>query len=482
MTVLLALMTLVNIQGQTGGTFDPPAGKLTEQPYVDGTFGFSLRPPVGWLLNTERVVVGRNTTLLTMTHRLAAGREQSISVRQTLTVNAMPMREMIERTSHALVLESSNMKVLSQQTQQIAGRPGAILTSVFWREGFEQLRFHAIIEARPRVYFVLVCTGPVEVRADIEPLFHLSLDSFRLLDSQLGDKEMKAALSVGAAWLVALDERKLRQALAPPVFLEVRLDDRVIGVVSIHTEAYTLERMVGKHVQRQPGIRVRERGWTFHADGRIVRTQTAMFVSSDLFTEQWKTSVTTLLPADGAIPPRLENTWEEGLRSADVLLTSQTYSLSEPPKQNEAIRVPKTYISRALVRLLPSLLDDLAKPQHLAFTAFDHHRTDLIVRLVELKGAATCPDGRFGGKAYQIDEREGYAGQPSSLFFDESGRLLMIKTGNLTMLSSDREQLARRFADRIDEADAEMARLEAAYEKDQQRFHRRLPGGRDGGE
>ncbi|MFH1417773.1 MAG: hypothetical protein ABII12_05735 [Planctomycetota bacterium] len=482
MTVLLALMTVANVLGQTGESLGRPFGKLTEQPYVDGTFGFSISPPEGWLLNNERAAAGRNTTLLRMTYQLAAGREQGISVQQMLMVDEIPMSEMVQRISHAMELESSNVKILSQQTQRIAGRPGAVLTAAFWQGGFEHLRLQAVVEASPRTYFILVYTGPVELRADIEPLFHLVLGSFRLLGGQLGEKEMKAALSAGATWLATLDEGKLRQALVPQQFLQVRLDDRVVGVVSIQQEAYTRERRVGKHVQREPGIRIRERGWTFHEDGRAVRTQTAMFVSSDLLTERWKTSVTTLLPADGAMPPRLENTWEEGLRSGDVLLTSQARSLGEPPKQNEAIRVPKTYISRLFVRLLPRLLDDLAKPRHLAFTTFDHQRTDLIVRVVELKGQDTRPDRRFGGKAYRIDEREGSAGEPSSLFFDETGRLLMIRTGNLTMLSSDRDDLERQFADRIAEAEEEMARLEAAYEQDQQRFRKRPPSGRDAAE
>ncbi|HVP12650.1 MAG TPA: hypothetical protein VMV94_15850, partial [Phycisphaerae bacterium] len=200
--------------------------------------------------------------------------------------------------------------------------------------------------------------------------------------------------------------------------------------------------------------------------------QSIMFVSNDLQQERWKTSVTTLLPVEADKPERLDNAWEEGLRNRDVLLTNQTYRLDEPAKENPSLRPPKTYIPRPIVRLLPRLVSDLSKPRRFAFTAFDHQKAGFVLRIVELKGACDPPEGVAARQVFQINEREGFA-EPSSLYVDESGQLLMMKAGNLTMMPAKREDVEKLFSSRVATAEQSMDRLEKQYQDSQQRFMRK---------
>jgi hypothetical protein len=469
MIALQSLMLLMVFVGQA--TSQPvQSNPDLADPYIDGSYGISIQPPKGWNLVRQQAPETRGVTLLRMVDRISPMRVQEITLKRTSTTKAMPITEMLERLAGSMELEFSEVKVLSQQAQTIAGKPGAVLAATFMSEGVKQLRLEGLIEIRPQQYFVLLYAGPAEMRDKSEPLFRRVLESVRLLADDANEADIEDAANAAVKWMGGITADDLEKAVKPEQCLEVKVGGDVVGLVEIQQAVDTFE--------GQPGIRIRERGWTFEKDGRVQRLQSTMFVSNDLQQERWKTSVTTLLPAEGDKPQRLDNAWEEGLRNRDILLTNQTYRLDDPAKENPSLRPPKTYIPRPIVRLLPQLVDDLSKPRKFAFTAFDHQRPGFVLRVVELKGACEAPEGLTTGKQiYQIDEREGFA-EPSSLYVDEGGQLLMMKAGKLTMTPSTREAMEKRFSSRMSTAEEAIGRLEKQYEESQQRFMRKPPPGK----
>lgn len=465
MVALHALLTLTLTFGQASSRPAQSAAELAD-PYVDGSYGISIQPPKGWNLVRQQVPEAKGVTLLRMVDRVAANRVQEMILKRTSTTKSLPIAEMLDRVGNALELEFSEVKIVSQQAQEIAGKPGAVLAATFLSEGLKQLRLEGLIEIRPQQYLVLLYTGPVELRDRSEPLFHAVLGSIKLLGDEMSEADLAAASEAAVKWMSRLAPGDIEKAATPEQYLEVRVDGELIGVVYIQQVATTWK--------GYRGVRIRERGWTFERDGRTRRLQSTIFVSGDLQHERWKTSVTTLLPAEGDQPQKLDNSWEEGLRDGEALLTNQTYRINEPAQENPALQLPKTYIPRALVRLLPRLTGDLSKPGKLAFTAFDHQKAGLVLRVVELKGQCDPPEGAARGKAFCIEDREGFA-EPSTLYVDESGKLLMMKAGKLVMQPGARAELEKRFADRIDQADDTMARLEKQYQAAEQRFMRPRP-------
>ena len=125
-----------------------------------------------------------------------------------------------------------------------------------------------------------------------------------------------------------------------------------------------------------------------------------------------------------------------------------------------------------MARMFTRLIGDLDKPRKVAFTAFDHERAGLIFRTFDLKGKAALPTGISRGDTFRIEEREGVMALPSVVFVDAAGRVLYIENGDTTIVPGEKDDLERRFGDRIQKAEGRMAALEAAYRENERRFGR----------
>jgi len=450
--------------GQTSSPTPVPADGLADE-YVDGTYGFSIRPPLGWHLIRERVPERRGATLLRMVEPSRTVEHDPIVLRHTTTTKSVPINDMLRDVCKTLQLEFARVEIHAQQVQQVAGQPAAYLSATFLDGGAQRLRLMGIVEAAPGQYFLLIFNGPSDARDRIEPLFQNVLASMRLLSDRLSGDEMQTALDAGAQWAAGVAAQAIRSALLAEQHLTVSVDGKPVGYVTVWQRP--------ARWKKRDGFEVVEEGWTFHENGAARLLRSRMFISEDLVHERWWTSVTTWTPARGDRLEHLDNTFEEGLRDRQFLLTGQSYSLSRPQRENPPIEVGKTYISKALIRLLPRMAGDLHKPRNYAFVAFDHTRAGLILRIVEFKGLVEPPNAGIKGKVFRIDEREGATAVPSTLYVDETGRTLRVQARNLTMRPAKRSELERQFGDRIAEASRAMARLEKAHRKNASRFRRR---------
>lgn len=441
-----------------------------EEPYIDGTYGFSIQPPPGWQIVPLRKQDKNDLVLLRMLQILPDGRFSEISVRQTSLPQRQPMNELLKQRAGELELQFSNAKIHSQQAQPIAGRPGGCLTASYWRENREHLRIEALVDAGRRQYIRLIWVSPLEMRAEGEALFARVVASFQLLRDQVTEQELQTALHAGQEWLEAITAKRLHAALLADELLRIAHAGKTIGFIRVQ--------QVAEPFEKREGVRVRERGWTFEPDGRIRRIQNSMFLSDDLKHERWRTSITTLVPRRSDAPQTLEVLLEEGLRTDRYLLSNQCYDLLAPAVENPSLTLPKTYLSRALVRMMPRLVGDLSKTQRLGFTYFDHRKADLVLRVVDFRGPVdSIPDGAIlsgGSRVFQIDEREGLASNPSELFVDEKGRTVLARVGKLTLTPTTEKEMEELFLSRVTSAEATMTELEAqANEAMQGRFGRK---------
>lgn len=431
-------------------------------PIIDGSYGYSIRPPADWRIIRQRVPERRGVTLVQMAHAIAGGQIEEIILKQSATTQSIAMDEMLKRVAQNLELEFSNLEIQSQQLQTIGGKPGAVLSATFFREGVRKLRLQAIIQHKPQSYYVILYDGPASLRKLSEPLFNMVVASFKSIEANVDEKQLSSALESGEKFLASITQEQLKKAIVPEETLQFDLDGKLIGFVLIRQAEHARE---GK-----PGIQIRERGWTFEADGRARRLQANMYLSYDLQTEHWRTSVTTLVPEASNRPAYLEIALEEGLRAGNILLSNQAYSLNEPNTENPSIKLPDSYISRVIARMLPRLVPDLTKPQELAFVTFDHTRAGLVAKVVEFHGRAELPSGAARGSVYRVDDREGLAANPTSIYFDQSAKTVLVQAGDLKMTPTTPAAMEKAFGSRIADAEGRMAQLEASYNKDVERF------------
>lgn len=463
-TITLAL--LLFLSGQSRPASDSVDETLGEA-YLDGTWELSIQPPKDWQVTRLREPEKRGVVLLRMLGQVQPNELQEILLKQATVTGGKRMGEVLKEIHHALELEFSNVEILSQQEQTILGRPAAYVAATYFFEGVRWLRLEAVVERGPDEQVILLYTGPAAARATAEPLFQRVLASLRFVPGRLSVRELEAALDEGAKFLEGLADDALTKAPPADEYLKYELDGKVIGF--LHVQQAAGER------RRVDGLRVRERGWTFEADGRASRLDGNFFVSHSLREEEWKTQLATLIPAAGQMPAGLDLAEEQGLRNKHVLLTSQKYRINEPVEENPPLSVPKSYLPRGLSRMLPRLLGDLSEPRRLAFAEYDPQTRELLVRVYEVKGQAALPGGVTRGRVYRIDHSEGTAGPIISLYVDAQGRVQMIKTGRLTALPATPEELEKLFAERVAAAEGEMARIERLMDEQEGRFTPRRP-------
>jgi hypothetical protein len=489
-----ALMLAALLIAQTG---KPPQRASIElgPAYVDGHFGFSIQPPKGWQLSRQREQpdpVPRDShgnpipeqyarrpdlTILRMYERTASSMMHEIRLQQSSDNLSSPVEDENKRISdklqsihHALAAEFNDVELGASQSQRVAGRPGGFLSATFQSEGMAMLRLHAIVEVRPAEYYMLVYQGPASLRDRSEPLFARVLGSFNLLPDAFDQATVRRALQDGIHWINDLMGRKrLLESLEQEVYFKLEADGKPVGFVAV---AQAEQLWKGKH----EGLETRERGWTFGEHGAAQRLQSNAFVSFDLRHEYWKTRNVTYAPGAKDRPPLFNATTEDAIREDSVLLSNQSYRLDEPVVENSPRNVPPAYLSRALVRMVPRMLENLDKPRLLAYAGFDHNRVDLVIQLLELKGAEVPPNtATRGGKTYRIDVRDGLAGEPARTYVDEKGRVLLVQAGSMSITRSSREALEREFGPRVQEAERNIAQMEKAYREETGRFDTRPP-------
>lgn len=452
----------------------PPAGVTQAtpvalaEPYFDGSYGFSIRPPANWTVQRRREVSNLATTLLRM-EEPSPSEPRAFVVEHMVTARAMSIDERFRLAVATFTVEQPEHRIDVKEAREIDGRPGGLLEVSFELGKYARHRMHAFVEIAPRNYLILRYEGDAESRRQIAPVFHAVLDSIKLLAGPLTDEDLKAALESGATWMESLDKEALRKAITPEQYFVFEAEGRPIGFVEI----YQRERALKMRERRIDGVEIFEQSWMFSDDGAVRRNQNKLYLSHDLQLEKWQASATTWLKPEGDRLEQFENAYEEGLRDNDVLISSQTPSFSFPLQQNPPMRLPRTYIPRVMVRLLPRLVGRLDEPRNVAFVTFDHERSGLIIRVIELKGKSA--DERVGGEGavYRLDDREGVAAEPMTVLVNEKGALRLVKTRAYTMRVATLEELKRLFEARVLEAEEAMIRMEQAYSESQSRFIRR---------
>jgi hypothetical protein len=459
---LATLILFVSATKVFGGPKDETPDTSSDV-YVDGTTGFSLRPPNGWQYARERTSEGRGLTVLRMIGAAGPGKWQQIIVRQTAVTKRQPADQTMKQVADAMELEFSNVEIQSQQTQQIAGARGGIISAAYMREGGRKLRIEAFVDAGPRSMLWLAYDGPADKSVGGETIFNEVLGSLELRKPRLNENELSSALDAGSAWLSSLDAKALEPIRNIDQTLRIEADGKAIGYL-------TLQSSRGQH-EGSPGVDLRERVWTFEPEGRVRRVQQNIFISDDLQREKWTSSTTVLVPALGDRQAYFEVALEEGLRTGDLLLSNQTYQINQPEVSNPALKLPNSYMPRAIVRLLPMLGGEVEKPRRMAFTVFDHRIADLVVKIVEFKGRAKR-DGDGDDELFRVDEQEGVAGEPSSVYVDKDGAVKFVRSGSFKMSAWKRKDAERQFGDRVAKAQAQMDEMERAYQETGRRFGR----------
>jgi hypothetical protein len=455
---------------------DSPAGDTApDEPYIDGTYGFSLHPPRGWDIDRRSVPDETGLTIFQAVSPERGPRQHILTVRATLTRQPREVEDMLREITDSLTANLADVNLLESGTRTLAERQAGYFSATLRAGGAQQVLMACLVRARPRQFLLLTYHAPAEAREDAEKHFSEMLDGLRLLDDENSDETLREALTAGSEWLRGLNEERLNALDGNEQTLLIRLDKEPIGYVqsSVFVETYAGRR----------GVAIRERGWTLPADGTIRRVYNDLFVSVDRYAERWRLETLVLVPAQGGRSASLDRIIDEGVRESDQLLTSQQHGYDAASESNPPMKIPLTYMPRALVRLLPFLVHEPGGARLLAFHEFDAERRGLSLRTVEVLGRADASqpvDGTDDGRPLSVAstrrtllrlrEREGMFRDLADIVVDPGGRLVTVSSGNLVMTTSRNDEIERLFAARVAAAERSIEALHREYDRARERF------------
>jgi hypothetical protein len=186
----------------------PAGGEVSlDPPYVDRSFGFSLRPPAGSTAFREKQFVGRaDLELVRFTH---SQRPWHLTVRHTTTTRPVDTTTMLESLTRNLS-QLPGLKVLRGEEVKIGPREAVRYAASFYLEGTQMLRQQVILRVKPTEFFTLVFLTPLSDGDAVLPLFEQVIDSFDFMRTEARQAQITAALDRGTALLqsVAGGKRK----------------------------------------------------------------------------------------------------------------------------------------------------------------------------------------------------------------------------------------------------------------------------------
>lgn len=444
-------------------------------PYVDGTFGFSVRPPADWLMLRERKANAVGVTVLRLHLQISQGVLAEISVRVCRTPKPVSVESTLDELAAGIKKDMPNPVISEKSIRTISGKPAGYLAASFALGGQPTTLLETIIQVRRSEYYLIQFSGPTKAAEALEPTYHAVVASFRMLEDDSTTELIREALLSATDWVNGLTPARLESVKRVETWMGVHRGGKLVGYLQIVSDVTDMPTIISADdpakSRKISGVGVCEQGWTFEPDGSAQRTVSEMFITPDRALERWKQTTLIYVPATAKTTADVNVAVEEGALESGKLFTSQRFGAASASIPNEEVKAPPTYVPRALLRLLPQLIGDLGKRRLMAFHEYDHEAKGLILRTIEFRDPVKIRSGPAAGKTYFVlREREGLSGSPTDIYVNESGRVVKIVTG-LTMLKvMNREDLEREFLARVEKAEKGVASVESEYNRYRDRF------------
>jgi len=420
----------------------PPAKGELDEPYVDGSFGFTIRPPKGLLLYREKRPVASADVQICQFASLEY--KWSLAIRHSTTTRPLDTKTMLEGITSKLTSDYQNVQVLRGDEVAITGRQGVRYAASFSSEQAHWLRQQAVVNVRPTEFLTIVFVTPATDRPIAETTFDKIIDSFQILRTELTRKRIDAALRRGTALLRQAADGMLdvTAKVAEPNYLLFIRDGEKIGFVEILEQATTLE--------KRPGIRILQNAWLFTEDSSISHMVQDVFLAKNLSQERWENRVEVLAPPQTGVPRQTVVTMESGLRQDDTLIVKYNVPPSDETKER-VLKVESSYASTAWQFLLPRLID-LTESELYAFSSYSSDRRGIVLRTFEVVGPSEVMVHGQSTPAFKLEDSEGLIPPISEIHVDKKGRILRVIAGPLQMQVTTRKQVERDYGSRIKEA------------------------------
>lgn len=422
-------------------------GELGEA-YVDGSFGFSVRPLAGSTIHRRKRTVEGDLQLCQF---VMLEQRWSMSVRLASRPRSLDAESMLKEDNAQLALRYGDLETLRFEPTRVFGREAARSEVRFTSEQQAWLRQEAVIRTRPTEFFILLLVTPAADHDVARSCFEQIVQSFQVLRSEAVQQEIDAALARGTALLqsAAAGQPDITAGVSPERYLRIMRDGKDVGFVE------TLE--AAEAVRHHEGIQLLQRVWMFEDDGSFKLMQEREFLSRDLSYEQWENRVYVVQQTKGQ-PPRVAMSGENGIRQDDQLLVEYLPKSKSGKDAEKAIEVEPSYASGSWGTLLPRVVD-LSKPELYAFSMYDGDRRGLVLRTFRVVGPTQTVIAGRTTTAYRIEDSEGLVPPVTEVYVDKSGHILRISAEAIEMMAATRAEVEVIYRERVEQSQALLQQL-----------------------
>lgn len=444
--ILILVTTRLVSMGQTGGL---PAdltakGKLTE-PFVDGSFGFSIRTPAGSVAEREKRLIDKADTEIV--RFVQTEHSWALVVRLSQTSRPLTGRMIIDGITDNLKSQYPGIRKTLGEEIRIRDRQCVRYAATFTEDNQSWLRQQVVIPKSPLEYYTLVFITPLADERIATTTFEQIAGDFEILRTELTQSKIDAALERGSAIIRSVASSKNKLANMPDLdhFLRVMRDGKEIGFVHLHAS-----RSIS---QKQTGVGIREWGWLFNPDGTITQLLHDMYQADDLKHARWENIVRTITPASSgnSRPVTALALLERGLQQGDTLLISTTRKINDEAIRDKVIQIEPNFASPAWFVLFP-LIADMTQPELYAFSSYNTSRRGLSLRTLRVVGPRNITiDGRKTSCTL-MEDSEGLVPPINEIDLDDTGRILRISAESVEMLVTTQVYVEKTYKSRVDAA------------------------------
>ncbi|MBC7783860.1 MAG: hypothetical protein H7144_08465 [Burkholderiales bacterium] len=370
-------------------------------------------------------------------------------------------------------------------------RIGLIIASIKSGERERALLQRALVEVTPRLYYSIEMRSPAPLTGlDEDPsareaaeTFRAIVDSIQRVDLSKVREDQDQRLFRTRALFVEWNAKRIQSVLIPEAYLRIRRDGKDVGYIYVAEEAATLPRPVIEKkaievaAEKAAGVRVSMRMRTMPEQGKMIDTQSWMFVTTDRRHEVW--SATTLakdanaknesekevhLTELGASDMKQERVFDRDMKPGDfkdadkqgsqpfrmvdeykLVVNTESGTGVAPPVERD---LPPFYLPQALAWTLPRLLP-LNRPTGYLFASYSPDMRQVMLRYVDVGLEGDTSIGGIKARAVPITERLGDDGSPTVHYVTMSGQYLgtMNQQTGLVITPTDRASLLKIWKD-----------------------------------
>lgn len=422
------------------GQKPPPADAPQAEKFIDKSFGYAFSPPAGSTPMPHKQILPNGQIQLSGFISAEAG--SVLTIRHARADRPIQKEQLLEAVVTEALARQPNAVLVDKAFRTIANLPGAVCTLKFASKEHDQLRRKAVILAKSDEVFIITFDCLANDPETTRDIFNQVLDSFEIIHSETSRKTIEQALERGVKFLADLKGRDLSGEIVPESYWRFDSNGRHVGFVRVK-ERHKAEGGL-------PGIEIEEKAWFFSEENTFKQLHNTIFLSQDMTRESWE----NIMEMQAERPEGIARTHQllKGLRQADKLVMAYTENAGDLVLTNEVLEVSPSYISAALIRIFPRLVD-LKTPQTYAFASYQTDTRALVLRTFRVVGPDRIEGLNHRGPIYKIEDSEGMVPPVSEIYVDQDGRILRVVSGDLIMVATKWEEVEILFKEKMAWAD-----------------------------